>query len=289
MSVLQRFRAFLSGSPWRLWARQTFAVARMELNKSVMSRRGLWIYVLAFAPVALIGAHAIDAVNRVRFPCNLTEDTQVLAGIFQFYYLRMGIFFGCMGIFTWLFRGEYVEKTLHYYLLAPIRRELLVLGKFAAGLLTSVLLFGSGVFLSFLLMYWHFGARGQQFVFGGPGLGHLGSYVLVTALACVGYGSLFMILSMVLNNPIVPGIILLGWEGISPVFPQALQKLTVTYYLKHLTPVAVRVDGLMALFTVVTEPVPKWLAVFGLLCLSTFVVFLACLKARTLQVSYHTE
>ena len=289
---LASVRAWITGSPWRLWGRQTLAVVRMELKKSVMSRRGLWIYVLAFAPVALIGAHAIDAMQHShngRYGHSLTEDTEVLAGIFQFYYLRMGIFFGCMGIFTWLFRGEFVEKTLHYYLLAPIRRELLVLGKFAAGLLTSVLLFGGGVFLCFFLMYWHFGATGQQFVFAGPGLGHLGAYMLVTVLACLGYGALFMMLSMILKNPIVPGILLLGWEGISPVFPRALQKLTVTFYLKHLTPVAVRTDGLMALFTVVTEPVPKWLAVLGLMCLSSFVVFLACLKARTLQVSYHTE
>ena len=294
MSALTRMRSFLTQSPWRLWARQTVAVMRMELKKSVITRRGLWIYLLAFAPVAIIGIHALElklqfAHRGYRSHENLTEDTQVLAGIFQFYYLRMGIFFGCMGIFTWLMRGEYVEKTLHYYLLAPLRRELLVLGKFLAGIVTSVLIFGTGVFLSFALMYWGLGGEGQQFVFAGPGLGHLGAYLLVTALACVGYGALFMILSMLLNNPIVPGIILLGWEGISPVFPQAMQKLTVTYYLKHLTPVAVRAEGLMALFTVVTEPVPKWLAVVGLLALSSFVVFLACLKARTLQVSYHTE
>lgn len=293
-AALQRVRSFVLDSPWRLWTRQTMAVVRMELKKSVITRRGLWIYLLAFAPVAIIGLHALEMKLRFAHPGyrsheSLSEDTQVLAGIFQFYYLRMGIFFGCMGIFTWLLRGEFVEKTLHYYLLAPIRRELLVLGKFFAGLLTSVMLFGTGVLLSFALMYWALGNEGEQFVFAGPGLGHLGAYLLVTALACVGYGALFMMLSMLLKNPIVPGIILLGWEGISPVFPQAMQKLSVTFYLKHLTPVAVRADGLMALFTVVTDPVPKWLAVLGLLALSSFVVFLACLKARTLQVSYHTE
>ncbi|HEU5453318.1 MAG TPA: hypothetical protein VFU76_15085 [Terriglobales bacterium] len=294
MSAVQRIRSFVLDSPWRLWTRQMLAVVRMELKKSVITRRGLWIYLLAFAPVAIIGLHALDMKLRLAHPGSrvhesLSEDTQVLAGIFQFYYLRMGIFFGCMGIFTWLLRGEYVEKTLHYYLLAPIRRELMVLGKFVAGLLTSTLLFATGVLLSFALMYWGLGGEGEQFVFAGPGLGHLGAYLLVTALACVGYGALFMMLSMLLKNPIVPGIILLGWEGISPVFPQAMQKLSVTFYLKHLTPVAVRAEGLMALFTVVTDPVPKWLAVFGLLALSSFVVFLACLKARTLQVSYHTE
>ena len=291
-SPIVRLRSFVLDSPWRLWTRQGLAVMRMELKRSVISRRGAWIYLLALLPVVGIGAHALDDAFRAhgpRYNHSLTDDTQVLAGIFQFYYLRMAIFFGSMGIFTWLFRGEYVEKTLHYYLLAPIRREVLTIGKFLAGLTTAVLLFGGGVFLCFALMYAHFGAAGSQFVFSGPGLGHLASYMLVTVLACVGYGALFMVLSMVLNNPIVPGIILLGWEGISPVFPRAMQMLTVTFYLKHLTPVSVPSEGLMALFTVVTEPVPKWLAVLGLLTLSTVAVSLACLRSRRLQVSYHTE
>ena len=57
----------------------------------------------------------------------------VFAAMFQFFYLRAAIFFGCMGIFSNLFRGEMLEKTLHYYYLTPMRRELLVAGKYLAG------------------------------------------------------------------------------------------------------------------------------------------------------------
>ena len=38
-----------------------------------------------------------------------------------------------MGIFSNLFRGEMLEKTLHYYYLTPLRRELLVAGKYLGG------------------------------------------------------------------------------------------------------------------------------------------------------------
>ena len=34
---------------------------------------------------------------------------------------------------TRLIRGEMMERSLHYYLLAPVRREMLLLGKFIAG------------------------------------------------------------------------------------------------------------------------------------------------------------
>src|SRR5437660_10226547 len=123
----------------------------------------------------LIGAHAID--SPLGRHCSLEEDTRILAGIFQLFYLRLGIFFGCMGLFTWLFRGEIVEKSLHYYFLAPVRRELLVLGKYLAGMITAVFFFGLSVLLSFTLMYGHFGPAGKAYVFNGPGLGQLMSYM----------------------------------------------------------------------------------------------------------------
>ena len=94
----------------------------------------------------------------------LDHDTTILAGIFQFYYLRLGIFFGCLGLFTRLFRGEMMERSLHHYLLAPVRRELLTLGKFLAGLIISVATFGTAVLLSFVLMYLHYGAEARDFV-----------------------------------------------------------------------------------------------------------------------------
>ncbi len=52
----------------------------------------------------------------------------------QLYYVRLGIFFGCLGIFSRLIRGEMIERSLHYYLLSPVRREVILLSKFFRGL-----------------------------------------------------------------------------------------------------------------------------------------------------------
>ena len=54
-------------------------------------------------------------------------------------------------------------------------------------------------------MYGHFGPAGRAYVFAGPGLGQLAAYLSVTALACLGYGSIFLALSLVFKNPILPG------------------------------------------------------------------------------------
>ena len=82
------------------------------------------------------------------------EDRAVFAGIFQYFYLRLAIFFGCLGIFMNLFRAEMSNRTLHFWLLAPARREVLLAGKYAAGLIASAVIFGGGAVLTLVAMIW---------------------------------------------------------------------------------------------------------------------------------------
>jgi ABC-type transport system involved in multi-copper enzyme maturation permease subunit len=288
MTALTQFRETLREQPWELWSRQIRTIVRMDLKKNFLSRRGIWIYLLAFAPVAIIAAHAVFVLRHMTSD-PMEVDTQVLAGIFQFYYLRLGIFFGCLGIFTWLIRGEIIEKSLHYYFLSPVRREVLLIGKFLCGLIVAVTAFGVGVFSSFVLMYLPSGEQGKFFVFNGPGLGHLAAYLGITVLACVGYGALFLALSLLLRNPVVAAMIVLGWETISPVLPSVLQRLSITFYLKQLCPVAVPVEGLLGLFTVVSEPVSTVAAVLGPIILAALVLFFACRFVRRVEISYVAE
>lgn len=269
---------------WQLWLAQLGAILRIELKRTLWMRRSIWIYLLALGPVVVIGIHALQ--SPLGRNCSLPEDTEVLAGIFQVFYLRLGIFFGCMGLFTWLFRGEIVEKTLHYYFLAPMRREVLVAGKFLAGLVTAVLTFGTSTLLSFTLIYAHFGPAGRAYVFNGPGLAQLGAYLSVAVLACIGYGSLFLALSLVFKNPILPGIVVLLWETFHAVLPALLQKFSIAFYLKQLCPVSVPPAGIMALFTVVAEPVSAWVAVPGLLALCAAILIYAGLRIRGMEISY---
>src|SRR5262249_24903805 len=135
MSLIASIRRFLREAPWQLWTAQVIAVVRIELRKALWMRRSIWIYLLAFAPAFIIALHGLN--SPLGRNCTLAQDTNILAGIFQLFYLRLGILFGCMGLFTWLFRGEVVEKSLHYYFLAPLRREVLVAGKFLAGVAAS--------------------------------------------------------------------------------------------------------------------------------------------------------
>ena len=286
--LITRAKEWTQEQPWDLYATQIFVLMRNEIRRNLFTRRRLWVYLLAVIPVVILLIQRAFARNTAE-PFYIETATRVLARIVPLYYVRLGIFFACMGIFTWLFRGEMVERTLHYQFLVPVRREVLVIGKFLAGTLISIFLFESAVLACFYLTYDRFGAAGWSYIFDGPGLHQLGAYLLVTALTCIGYGSVFLALSLLFKNPIVPGLVLMGWETIAPILPAWAQRLSVTSYLRHLCPVELPVEGPLAIFTVVAEPVAPVLAILGLLCLSVAVLVLSCFLIDRIEITYTAE
>ncbi|MGA2537748.1 MAG: hypothetical protein ABSF53_17145, partial [Terracidiphilus sp.] len=134
-----------------------------------------------------------------------------------------------------------------------------------------------------------FGAAGSDYVFNGPGMGQLEAYLAIIVLACLGYGAVFLLLSMMFKNPTPPAMLLLGWEAINPVLPSLLQRLSVASYLRHLMPVTVGAEGIFALLTVQTEAVSGWSAMLGLLLLILVVLSYSCYRVRKLEIRYTTE
>src|ERR1700733_3997700 len=101
-----------------LWLTQIAAVLRLEMRKTFFSRRGLWVYLLALAPIAIFVAQTLVFKFKMRRLPDFGSDTNIFAGIFQMLDLRVMIFFGCLGIFMNLFRGEVLDRSLHFYFLA---------------------------------------------------------------------------------------------------------------------------------------------------------------------------
>jgi hypothetical protein len=268
-----------------VFARQIAAVLRLELKKTFLSKRGWWIYFLAFGPVVLAFFHWLMA-SRARFGHHsIGEDYLVFAGLFVFYYLRAGIFFGCMGIFSNLFRAEMLEKTLHYYFLTPMRREALVAGKYLAGLLVALALFVTSAALTFLMIGKHFGPAWTEYMHG-PGMRQLGSYVLVTALACAGYGAVFLMSGLFFKNPMIPAAVVWVWENITPFLPSMLKKVSIIFYLKNLCPVEVPVPPPFNVMVVEADPTPFWIAVPGLLAVTLILLVYSAISARQTEISY---
>jgi ABC-type transport system involved in multi-copper enzyme maturation permease subunit len=251
--------------------------------------------------------HYFDGSNRVwlqfengalkntrRLPLNsFDQDLRVYAGVFQYFYLRLAVFFGCLGIFINLFRGEMIDKSLHYWFLAPVRREILVLGKYCAGLIAAAAIFGGGALLSFGALLSYQTAADVEPYLRMDALAHGFWYVLAAVLGCAGYGSVFLAAGLVLRNPIIPAIVMLLWESINGFLPELLQKLSVLHYLQSLCPVPAPLDPsappLARMILSPAAPSSVWAALLGLVALTALVLWAATRTARRLEINYGTE
>jgi ABC-type transport system involved in multi-copper enzyme maturation permease subunit len=224
---------------------------------------------------------------------DLEEDRRVFATVFQHFYLRLAIFFGCLGIFMNLFRGEMLDKTLHFWFLAPARREVLLAGKYLAGLIAAVSIFAGGGVLAYGAMLWGQEASEVSSLWRDQGLAPVFWYAASAALGCIGYGSVFLAAGLLLRNPIIPAVVILIWESANAVLPAMLQKLSVLYYAQSLAPVPPLMDPgapiLIRLLMSPAEPPPAWVAVLGLLGLTALGLWVASRSVRRIEVNYGTD
>ncbi len=270
------------GVDWTLLGRQVGGLVRLELRRLLMTRRAVILGLAASVPVVivlLVGSIPIGGQTVLeRFGNRVVYET-----IFETVFLGAILFFGCLYVFFNLFRGEILERSLHYLLLVPLRRELVVTAKYVAAVAAVALLFMLSTILSYLLIYLPVGVSGAiEDLTAGPGGAHLGAYLGVTLLACIGYGSLFMLIGMLFRNPIIPAGVLYVWEMLHFLLPPALKKLSVIHYLKGLLPVPLP-DGP---FAVVVEPPPVAVSVLGLLAFTVVVLAATALIIRRMEIRY---
>lgn len=270
--------------PWGLWRKQIAAILRLEVKKNFWGRRALLIYLFAAFPVFIFFALTnFDSQAETDISHNWGEAKIIFANIYEGLILRTVVFFGCAWIFMNLFRGEIVDKSLHYYFLSPLRREVLVAGKYISGLVASAVLFGLSTAFSLFFIYF---ARGYpanvEDLVSGPGGPEVLAYLGITLLACLGYGAVFLVIGLFFRNPMIPALVAYGWEWINFLLPPVLKKISVIHYLHSLMPVPVS-EGPFALLA---DPTPVWIAVPGLLATAAVVMVLAGLRIRKMEIRY---
>jgi len=272
---------------WGLWWRQVRAILRMEVRKNFWGKRALLIYLFAAAPVLLWALltfaqdNAAEDISR-----HWASAQEIFANIFEGLILRTMVFFGCAWIFMNLFRGEVVDKSLHYYYLSALRREVLVVGKYFSGLVASIVLFSLTTLGSLFFLYL---ARDYpanvNYLFDGPGLGQCLTYLFVTILGCIGYGAVFLFIGLFFRNPIIPALLVYGWEWANFLLPPVLKKISIIHYLHTLAPIPMN-EGPFA--TVVTATSP-WVSVPSLLIFTALVLLLAAMRIRKMEIRYGGE
>jgi ABC-type transport system involved in multi-copper enzyme maturation permease subunit len=273
-----------------LWRRQIGGIVRLELGKVLFSRRALIGWGLAAAPVVLLGTRLLAYVlfstwgDTFDAPSLIGEEN-VFAQVYQTLILRLCLYFGCAATFLGLIRGEVNDRALHYYLLAPLKREVLIAGKFVGGLVGAFTLFGLSTFFTRLLMLAYVPTDAPRALLSAPWLPNTLLYLGITFLACLGYGAVFLAVGVARVNPIIPTLVLFGLESVNIFLPSVLKQLSVTYYLTSLCPIPLDLGPI----AILASPVPAPVAILGLVALAGALLAWSMRRARWLEVDYGEE
>jgi len=136
----------------------------------------------------------------------------------------LGVFYG-----TSLIADEVDDKTITYLFTRPVPRSAVLLGKYFAYLVCTVLLVLPSVMLVFFLIV----------PTGGSGIAEafpaLLSDLAMLAIGLTAYGAVFALVGTRLKRPLIVGLVFaFGWEPAVLLFPGYLKRLTVAYYLQGL-------------------------------------------------------
>jgi len=273
---------------WRRRARQVLGIISLELKRKLSAKKTfMGEMVLVLIPLLLIGVKDVHTLLEKSHTQNMGEMFKMFANIFYYFYFRLAVFFLSLSLFTRLIKGEIADRTLHYFFLTPIKKSLLLIGKYLSGMIVSTSLIGGSLIVTFFMIYIPYGW--QEFArhfFLGPGVSHLASYLLIVILGCFAYGSLFMMLGLIFKNPHVGGVLFLFWEIASIFLPVRLKSLTLVYYFWSFMPITIMPDSPIAL---VSEPAPIWVSTTTLFVVSMIFITVSVFIIKHKEINYTTE
>jgi ABC-type transport system involved in multi-copper enzyme maturation permease subunit len=227
----------------------------LSLGQMLWSRRSVFLGVLLGGPVLLaVVLRIVDTLHTSGFRVNgAAVGGSVIFGMMiwllfiRFIVPVLGVFYG-----TSLIADEVEDKTITYLFTRPIPRRAVLLGKYFAYLVCTVLLVLPSVMLVFFLIVpTGGGSIGAAF----PSLlADLG--MLVVGLAA--YGAVFALVGTTLKRPLVVGLVFaFGWEPAVLLFPGYLKRLTVAYYMQALVTHEMPQDSSVSILLQIFHEVPS--------------------------------
>ena len=223
----------------------------LSLSEMLWSRRTIFMMLVVGAPVVIaallrlfvwFGAPVFESHRTGGEGSQTIRMTgpAIFGLMIWVFYLRftvpvLGVFYG-----TSLMADEVEDKTITYLFTRPIRRGAVLLGKFLAYFVCTVMV----VLPSLMIVYFLMGLSGSTLAATFPSLlKDLGLIVL----GLLAYGGLFAWVGAQFKRPLVIGLIFVfGWEQLAMVIPGYLRQATVSYYLQSMVPHAVMGEGVLS-------------------------------------------
>ena len=224
----------------------------LSLGEMLWSRPTIFMALLLSAPVILaLVSRVVQAMGVA--PLRVNGVRVGGAGIFgmmiwllfiRFTIPMLGVFYG-----TSLIADEVDDKTLTYLFTRPVQRGAVLLGKYLAYLVCTILVVLPSVMIVYFLIV-PFGEIGASFRLLLVDLG-------IMALGLASYGALFALVGTVLKRPLVVGLVFaFGWEQLAMLMPGYMRRFTLAHYLQGLVPHAMPSDGVASLVQAVFSESP---------------------------------
>ena len=224
----------------------------LSLGEMLWSRRTIFMALVLAAPVLLALVSRIVQAMGVA-PLRVNGVRVGGAGIFgmmiwvlfiRFTIPILGVFYG-----TSLIADEVDDKTLTYLFTRPVQRGAVLMGKYIAYLVCTVLVVLPSIMVVYFLIV-PFGEIAASFKLLLIDLG-------IMALGLAAYGALFALVGTALKRPLVVGLVFaFGWEQLAMLMPGYLRRFTLAYYLQGLVPHAMPSDSVSSLIQAVFSESP---------------------------------
>lgn len=258
--------------------RQLLAVMRLEWRRQLRGMRLLLLAALALLPVGVALAIALAPFD-LGWRSSVPAAREVYANLYHALVVGVALFFGSLALFLNLIRGEVEARTLHYYFLAPLRRPVVVLGKYLATVVIAWGIFLPATALSLVAIY---SAAAVGRALPPEAARDLVAYGGMTAVGCLAYGALFLALGSLLRAPGLVVALYFVWDWFEYLLPPVLKHLSVVHYLKALAPVPIS-EGPFALLA---DPTSPWLAAARLLIFAAVAVAVSMAAVRRMEIAY---
>jgi ABC-2 type transport system permease protein len=227
----------------------------LSLGQMLWSRRSVFLGLLLGMPVLIAAAiRTIDLMYRSGIDVNgvRVQGATIFGLMIWGLYIRfivpvLGVFYG-----TSLIADEVDDKTITYLFTRPIPRSAVLLGKYLAYLVCTVLLVLPSVMIVFFLIV---PTAGGSIAAAFPSL--LKDFGML-AVGLAAYGAVFALVGTRIKRPLIVGLVFaFGWEPAVLLFPGYLKRLTVAYYMQALVTHDMPQDSAVSLLMQVFREVPS--------------------------------
>jgi ABC-type transport system involved in multi-copper enzyme maturation permease subunit len=228
-------------------------VFELSLGEMLWSRRTIFMALVMIAPIILaLVSRIVQAmgvaplrVNGVRVGGVAIFGMMIWLLFIRFTIPVLGVFYG-----TSLIADEVDDKTLTYLFTRPVQRGAVLMGKYLAYLVCTVLVVLPSIMIVYFLMV-PFNEIGAGFRLLLLDLG-------IMALGLAAYGALFALVGTLLKRPLVVGLVFaFGWEQLATLMPGYLRRFTLAHYLQGLVPHAMPSDSVVSLLQAVITETPS--------------------------------